>query len=207
MDMPTRERLVEAARALFWEKGYQATGIAEILRRAEAKSGSLYHFFPTKEDLLRAVLETYRDNFEPWLIRPLFERIDEPVERVFGLLDGYRQGLLQTEFRQGCPIGNLALELAEALPRTRPLLAENFTRWMQVVRDCFAADARLAHCIDPGQLATFVLTTMEGAVMLARTYRTIDPYDASVSQLRDYVERLIADGTDWHHPRPEERSS
>ena len=53
----TRERLVEAARKLFHQHGYRATGIAEILRAAEVNSGSLYYFFPSKEDLLVAVLE------------------------------------------------------------------------------------------------------------------------------------------------------
>ena len=53
----TRERIVEAARQLFFRQGYTATGISQILKAAEAKSGSLYHFFPSKEDLLAAVLE------------------------------------------------------------------------------------------------------------------------------------------------------
>jgi hypothetical protein len=47
-----------------------------------------------------------------------------------------------------------------------------------------------------------VLTTMEGAVMLARAYQSIDPYDAAVTQLRDYFDRLLRDGTDWSVPRP-----
>jgi hypothetical protein len=51
-------------------------------------------------------------------------------------------------------------------------------------------------------MALFVLTTMEGAVMLARAYRSIEPYDAAVTQLRDYFDRLLADGTDWSAPRP-----
>jgi hypothetical protein len=50
-------------------------------------------------------------------------------------------------------------------------------------------------------LALFVLTTMEGAVMLSRAYRNPDAYDAAVSQLRDYFERLLADGTTWSAPR------
>ena len=51
----TRERIVEAARYLFWEKGYAATGLAEILARADANSGSFYHFFDSKDAVLRTV--------------------------------------------------------------------------------------------------------------------------------------------------------
>ncbi|NIM69646.1 MAG: TetR/AcrR family transcriptional regulator, partial [Xanthomonadales bacterium] len=56
---------------------------------------------------------------------------------------------------------------------------------------CFDdAAGRLPEELDTAQLATFVLTTMEGAVMLARAHRSLEPFDAAVSQLRDYVERL-----------------
>jgi len=198
----TREKLVESARALFWEQGYHATGIAQIVSKAGVRSGSLYHFFPTKEDLLAAVLERYREQLGPWLLDPVFSRIDDPIERIFGLLDGYRQGLLLSEFRQGCPIGNLALELSSSHPSARELLRENFDGWRDGVKACLdEAAGRLPEETDTRELATFVLVTMEGAVMLARTYRSLEPYDAAVSRLRDHIERLVADGSDWAKPR------
>src|SRR5947209_11954992 len=109
MKTETRARLVEAARTLFWEQGYANTWIAQILKAADALSGSLYYFFPTKEDLLLAVLETYKGLLRPVVIQPVFDRVSDPIERVFGILDGYRKGLLATDYRYGCPIGNLAL--------------------------------------------------------------------------------------------------
>jgi AcrR family transcriptional regulator len=195
--------LVEVARALFWKHGYASTGIAQILKAADAGSGSLYYFFPTKEDLLLAVLEWYRENLWPAVVQPVFDRVSDPMERIFGILDGYRQGLLATQFHQGCPIGNLALELADSHPAARQLLMENFTGWRKVVEQCLGEAAeRLPESLDREQLALFVLTTMEGAVMLARSYQSIEPYDAAVTQLRDYFDRLIRDGTDWSTPRP-----
>jgi TetR/AcrR family transcriptional repressor of nem operon len=202
MKNPTRDRLVEAARALFWQHGYASTGIAQILKAAGANSGSLYYFFPTKEDLLLAVLEWYRENLWPEVVQPVFDRVSDPIERIFGVLDGYRRGLLVTNFQHGCPIGNLALELADSHPSARQLLAVNFTGWRKVMEQCLAeAAARLPESLDRDQLALFVLTTMEGAVMLARSYQSIEPYDAAVTQLRDYFDRLLHDGTDWSKPR------
>jgi TetR/AcrR family transcriptional repressor of nem operon len=202
MKNPTRDRLVEAARTLFWQHGYTGTGIAQILAAADANSGSLYYFFPTKEDLLLAVLEWYRENLWPAVIQPVFDRVSDPIERIFGVLDGYRRGLLATNFQHGCPIGNLALELADSHPSVRRLLAINFTGWRQVMEQCLAeAAGRLPESLDREQLALFVLTTMEGALMLARSYQSIDPYDAAVTQLRDYFDRLLRDGTEWSQPR------
>jgi TetR/AcrR family transcriptional repressor of nem operon len=202
MKTETRERLVEAARILFWEQGYSPTGIAQILKAADAGSGSLYYFFPTKEDLLLAVLEWYKANLWPMVVQPVFDRVTDPIERVFGILDGYRQQLVATHCDRGCPVGNLALELATSHLAARELLAENFTGWRMAIERCLEdAAGRLPASLDREQLALHVLITMEGAVMLARTYHSVEPYDAAVTQLRDYVDRLLQDGTNWSAPR------
>ena len=204
----TRERLLEAARLLFLRQGYGATGIAQILKEAGARSGSLYHFFPTKEDLLLAVLERYQELLCPAVIQPVIERVSDPIERVFGVLDGYRRLLLESEYRWGCPIGNLALEIGQSHPAARRLIGANFTAWRGYVQQWLEdASGRLPESADAEQLALFVLTTMEGAVMLARTYHSIEPYDTAVCQLRDYFDRLLADGTEWSAPRPDTPAS
>lgn len=181
---------------LFAFQGYANTGLAQIARQAQAKPGSLYHFYPTKEDLLAATLEERLRLLWPEVLEPIWDRIDDPIERVFGLLDGCRRMLQMTEFAHGCPVGNLAIEIAETHPNTRSLIAANFDNWKRYVAECFEeAQGRLPEHADPAELATFVLVTMEGAVMLARTYRSFEPFDSAVSTLRDYIERLIAAGT------------
>lgn len=190
----TRERLIEAARNLFLKQGYTATGVAQILKEAGARSGSLYYFFPTKHDLLLAVLEQYRELLWPEVMGPAFEAVQDPIERVFAILAGYRQMLEYTHCRQGCPIGNLALELCDEHADVRELIAANFNGWQKAVSRCIAEAAeRLPGDVDPDQLGLFVLVTMEGAVMLARAHRSLEPYDSAVKHLRDYFTRLIED--------------
>jgi TetR/AcrR family transcriptional repressor of nem operon len=202
MKPATRERLVDAARDLFWEQGYTATGIAQILETARARPGSLYYCFPTKEDLLLAVLEWYKANLGTMVVQPVFGHVQDPIERIFGVLDGYRRNLVGRKFSHGCPVGSLALELSNSHPAARALLAENFTGWRKAIEECLNdAAGRLPSSVDRTQLALFVLTTMEGAIMLARTYRNIEPYDAAVTQLRDYFDRLLKDGSDWAAPK------
>jgi AcrR family transcriptional regulator len=193
-----RERIIAVAADLFLKNGYGATGIAQILQEADVLRGSLYYYFPTKEDLLIATLEWRKTMLWPEVIQPVFDRLDDPLERLFGILDGYRQLLLMCDFQLGCPIGNLALELAESHPRARQLMAENFDNWKDAVRQCLdAARGELPEECDPADIAHFVLTVMEGAVMLARTYRSIDCYDRAINSLRDYIERLRTAATDW----------
>ncbi|HWB19300.1 MAG TPA: TetR/AcrR family transcriptional regulator, partial [Phycisphaerales bacterium] len=152
----TRERLVIAARDLFHQQGYNATGIAQILKQAGANAGSLYYFFPTKEDLLRAVLEWYRDHIHEALLDPIWTHVSDPIERVFALLNGYRLWLIETEFVYGCPIGNLALELSATHPAVRDLIAKNFSNWKDAVRECFEdAKGKMPDGVDVAALASF----------------------------------------------------
>jgi len=189
----TRDRLVFIAMQLFSEKGYQSTSVADILKAAGANSGSLYYAFPTKQDLLLAVLEAYRDGIEPMLLAPAWEGVDDPVEKVFALLARYRAALEMTECLYGCPIGSLALEIHEPDPPVRELLAINFDGWRRHIETCLAdAGERLPADVDRRALAAFVLTVMEGGVMQSRTYRDLAAFDACVATLRDYFTRLEA---------------
>ena len=194
----TRDRLLDAAMELFHAQGYTATGIAALLRKADVNSGSLYHYFPTKEDLLLALLERYKEKLRPWVMDPVFARVSDPVERIFGVLAGYRDMLVATGCSLGCPIGNLALELSDTHPNVRQRVAENFDGWKAAIRGCLDdAAPRLPADLDRGQLATFILTVMEGAMMQAKAHRSLEPFDQSVTQLRDHFDRLLADGGDW----------
>lgn len=188
----TRELLIETARDLFWRYGYEATSVAQILEAAGAGSGSLYYFFSSKEELLLSVLEWYKTALFPMVAEPVFAGVTDPIERIFGILEGYRQQLVQTNFERGCPVGSLALELSNNVPAARDLLAENFRGWCAVIESCLnQVRDRLLPGSDTRQISEFVLITMEGAVMLARTYRSPAPYEAAVAQLRSYFRCLL----------------
>lgn len=188
-----RTRIVMAAMELFWAKGYNSTSIADILSRTQLNAGSLYHVFPGKQDVLIAVLEAYRDGLYENLVDPAWEGVDDPVERIFALLARYRWLILETDCTYGCPIGSLALELHEADPVVRDLLAVNFTGWVGAILRCLDdAGDRLPADLDRQALAEFVLTTMEGGVMQARTHRDVGYFDRGVSALRDHFDMLLA---------------
>jgi TetR/AcrR family transcriptional repressor of nem operon len=184
----TRIRLVMTAMQLFWEKGYNSTSIADVLKGAQANSGSLYHFFPAKTDLLVAVLELYHQGIGPMLLQPAWEGVKDPIERIFALLARYRKSLQDTQCFYGCPIGSLALELHEPDLPVRLMLVKNFEAWIDAIAACLnEARSSLAVDIDVREVAQFVLTVMEGGVMQARTFRDIDYFDAGVRQLRQYL--------------------
>src|ERR1700759_5204980 len=158
----TRERLIDSARYLFWERGFAGTTMTDLLGHAGVNSGSFYLFCESKEALLRAVLEGYLHALRPMVIDPAFATTDEPVERIFAILAGYRERIIMTDSKYGCPLGRLALEID---PENRPahkLIAENFQGWIDVIRLCLdQVKDKLPEGTDPEALSTYVLAVME----------------------------------------------
>jgi AcrR family transcriptional regulator len=188
----TRARLIDAATALFWEKGYANTSMSDLLGAAKANSGSFYHFFSSKEDLLLAVLDGYLALLNPAMLAPAWEGIDDPIERIFALLARYRILILQTDCTYGCPIGRLALEIGPEQEEVHRRLAKNFDEWTAAVRECLEqARDRLPADIDRERLSGFVLAVMEGGVMLSRSHRDVNPFDQVVAELRAHFNRLL----------------
>ena len=99
----TRGRIIETAERLFFEQGYASTGIAQIRKASGANSGSLYHFFRSKEDLLMAVLEKYKETFGTRVLEPAYEQTSDPIERMFAIIDGYRR-LLRAILQQSIKV-------------------------------------------------------------------------------------------------------
>ena len=189
----TRERIIQAAIELFYAHGFSATGMAEILKKAGANSGSFYFFFTGKEDLLLAVLDWYQQNLGPVLLAPVFKRSKDPIRRIFLLLEKYRQNMMATEFAFGCPIGRLAVEIEPDRRLVHDRIAANFTGWAYAVQQLVEearSQGRLPPDCNPRQLSRFVLTVMEGAVMQARSYQCIEPFDDCIAQLRIHFQHL-----------------
>jgi TetR/AcrR family transcriptional regulator, transcriptional repressor for nem operon len=192
----TRDRLISSAQFLFWERGFAGTSMSELLGHAEVNSGSFYHFFDSKEALLRAVLDGYLHLLRPMIVAPAFASVEEPLGRIFAILAGYRDRIVGTDCKYGCPLGRLALEIDPENAPAHALLAENFKGWIGAIRECLEAMGdRLPRETDLDSLATCVLVVMEGGVMLSRSYRSVEPFDQAVGQLREHFRLLLSAGS------------
>jgi len=189
----TRERLLQTAFQLFHEQGFNATGVATILREAGVNPGSMYHFFESKDELLLHVLEFALDYLSPAVMDPVEAKTADPIKRVFALLDQYRAGMERRGCKMGCPIGNLALEVSDGNVKARALLHRNFENWIDRVEGWLrAAGDRLPPDVDRRRLARFVLTVMEGGLMQSRAAGNLEPFDEAVQTLREHLTLLAA---------------
>jgi TetR/AcrR family transcriptional repressor of nem operon len=188
----TKERILRTAFQLFHEQGFHATGVATIVREAGINPGSLYHFFESKDQLLLGVLEFAIGYLGPAVMEPVESQSLDPIERIFAVLQRYRDGMVRHGCRMGCPIGNLALEVSDGYPEARRLIHRNFENWAKRVEGWLAeAGDALPPKLDRTRLAHFILTVMEGGLMQARAANDLKPFDESVAVLREHLNLLL----------------
>lgn len=189
MPSDTRNRILAAAARLFEANGFEGTSVAAILRAADVNSGSLYHFFASKEALLEPVLRYHLASLGPTLLEPAAGASEDPVERVFALLELYRGRLIVSGFTRGCPVADLLAEIGNRHEEARKVGAVYFERWAGQVRDW------MAPAMSPGRadaLGRLILAVTQGAITQARASLTIERFDELVSELRLVLRAFLA---------------
>jgi TetR/AcrR family transcriptional regulator, transcriptional repressor for nem operon len=177
--LATQEKITRAAARLFAMKGYHDTTLEDVRRAAGVTTGAFFHHFTSKEDLGFAVVDRHMerrrqelDQLEQGMPSP---RPDDPLGRLFRRLDAIAQMVALREHRSGgCVIGNLSTELANTHEPFRRRLADCFDEMArEFLPDLEAAAQRCgSHCLpDAWTLARYVVTVVEGAIMLTRTHR------------------------------------
>ena len=169
-----KDRLIQAAKDLTYARGYTAVGIKDICQQAGVQKGSFYHFFPTKRDLLLAVIDSHVE----WLRGVVAEAADpekpplERIRRLFLLIGDFDEELVRSTGKMaGCPFGNLAAELNTRDEVIREkidgVFAEATGFLEQQLRE--ARDAGDLEDIDPSAGAQAILAYLEGLQLLAAT--------------------------------------
>ncbi|MFI8974975.1 TetR/AcrR family transcriptional regulator [Nocardia asteroides] len=169
----TRTRLVESAAELFSRQGFGGTGIKAVLAAAEAPYGSLYHFFPGgKQELGAAALvhggARYRELLES--VYPPGTDVVEATAASFVQAAGF---LEETDYGYACPIATIALEVANNDELMRNAAAEAFESWLEVLEERFTTAGMAAD--RAREVAVEIFCLIEGAVLLARTIRSVAP--------------------------------
>lgn len=185
----TKERITTAAEELFRRQGFTATSVSDLLEAAGVKKGSLYFHFPGKDDLALAVLQRAESEFMAFLDTALAG--PTPAARLDAF---FRQALAihrRSGFVGGCLFGNTALEASDSNPRYAFRVAEVFGRWTGKIR-AVVADAQAAgqirNDLPADDIARFVVSSIEGGIMMARLQKEEEPLSRCLDTLRTLLE-------------------
>ena len=188
----TRERILAVSGELLRRQGFAATGMKQIVSRAGAPFGSVYHHFPGgKDELAEEVIRTAGAFYAAHTLE-VFDAAPDVVSAVDAVFAGAAETLVATDYADACPIATVALEVASTHEPLRQATAEVFTSWFDTLVGRFRA-AGIAE--DPArELAWTFLAALEGAFVLARALRVTDPLLDSGSHVARAVRAALPPG-------------
>lgn len=180
----TRNALVWCGTELLTERGFQITGIDEVLKRVGVPKGSFYHYFKSKDHFGHAVIDNYETYYAKKMDRIFNDSSQTPLQRLINFTVNAKNGMVKFDFKRGCLIGNLGQELAALDTQFRERLEAVLVSWEKRVAECLneaIETGELAQGQDPQALSRFFWVGWEGAILRSKLMRSLEPIDQFTS--------------------------
>lgn len=174
-----RERMVISTALLIRERGAHSTAIADVLEHSGAPRGSAYHYFPGGRTQLLCEAVDYAADF----ISNRIASAASSLDAIDHIIDGFRTQLAESGYRAGCPVVAVAVEADN--PEVIERAAAAFTRWTRLIADRLTHDGVATD--RAAELAMLFMSSVEGAVVVARSTRDITPLEIVHRHLRATV--------------------
>ncbi len=174
----TKDKLLDEGHRIFLEQGYNHSGIEAILQAAKVPKGSFYNYFASKEAFALAVVDKFAACHDAELDRALGDRSLPPMDRLRSYFEGAIERIEHDGCRKGCLAGNLGQEMADQSEAIRLRLESVFAGWVDRLVDCLGeaqSSGDFDSNTDVREVAEFWLNSWQGAILRAKTARSIEP--------------------------------
>lgn len=176
----TKEHILSCGGEIIHHKGFNATGLQEIVQSAGVPKGSFYFYFKSKDEFGLALIDHYREQFAEQL-RPITNNESlSPVERLLRFFLWFQDHFAQSGYIKGCPVGNLIQEMGDVHPAFRQKLLASLERLIGFVR----RQLELAHeqqlipsHLDPDATARFIISAWQGALIRMKAVAGPEPLE------------------------------
>jgi TetR/AcrR family transcriptional regulator, transcriptional repressor for nem operon len=187
----TRDRIIDAAASLIYDRGVAAVSLDDVRSATGTSKSQLYHYFTGKDDLVHAVIRRQRDNIVRFH-QPTLESLSS-WDEITGWRDMIVDAQRARSCRGGCPLGSLANELAELDGVARVQLADAFATWQALLAhglDSMMAHGTLRPGLNTADLATGVMASLQGGLLLAEATRDIRTLEIALDTAIAYLHTL-----------------
>jgi TetR/AcrR family transcriptional repressor of nem operon len=188
----TRRRIVEAAAPIFNRRGYEGSSLNDLMEATGLKKGGIYRHFSSKEEL---AAEAFDYTWEAaWNARLL--HVDEKangIEKLRQLIANFVD--YRSPVPGGCPILNTAIDADDGNPVLRARVAKALRSWLsrlQIIVEQAHEHGETRPGVDPKLVATLIVASLEGALMMSRLQRNDEALRRVQSHLNRYLESDVA---------------
>ena len=171
-----RTKLIRTALRSMHQTSFENVGVAQITVKAGVPKGSFYHWFPSKEALGAYVIDAFAEDGAELQAECLLADGRAPLRRLRDYFDVMVRMLGKQEFKSGCLLGAMSLEMAGRSDLIRERLSQAFERWEDTLRALLVEAAEsLPPDLDPTEAAEFILNAWEGTLMRMKVERSPQP--------------------------------
>ena len=190
MKEDTKTRILERGAEIIHLKGFNHTGVQEVLRAAGVPKGSFYNYFKNKEDFGLQVIDYFLELFSRLAKETLGDRSVPPLERIRNFLGWFIEFFKSKDFAYGCPIGNLAQEMGDLSPAFREKLRQGLDAMVDLYAEVLAEaqeSGDLSKGLDVREAAYFLVYSWHGALMHMKAVKGPAPLENHLKSIFDYV--------------------
>jgi TetR/AcrR family transcriptional repressor of nem operon len=178
MQPNTRDRIIETGAEIIQLKGFNHTGIQEILNAAGVPKGSFYNYFKSKDDFGLQIIDYFSAHFQQIAKKTLEDTRISPLSRIYTFLTAFMEYFESQNYAGGCPIGNLAQEMGDLSPTFRKKLSEAMDMMIDTYSQVLSAaqnDGKITKSLNIKDTARFIIASWHGAVIQMKLTRSLDP--------------------------------
>ena len=192
MKTNTKQKILETGAELIHLKGFNHTGIQEILNAAGVPKGSFYNYFNSKEDFGLQIIDHFA-GYYTFISRPILEDPAlSPLQKIKRLLEWFMEFFKSKDYAYGCPIGNLAQEMGDLSPAFRDKLRSA----LDILVDSYSIllaraqkEGEISQNLDVREAARFLVSSWHGALMHMKAMKGPEPLENHKRFIFDYVLR------------------
>jgi AcrR family transcriptional regulator len=189
----TRENIIKQAAELFNQKGYSGSSISDIMRATGLQKGGIYNHFKSKDDLALEAFD-YAYRLVSQRVWEAVRKENSAIERLQALVSVYLDYLENPPIAGGCPILNTAVESDDAHPALRDRVRDAVNNWHSLICRIIQkgiAKGEIQPSVEPDVVATIVISTIEGAIMMSKLYRDPIYLERAINHLQDYIKSCL----------------
>jgi TetR/AcrR family transcriptional repressor of nem operon len=188
----TRQAIIRKAAPIFNQRGFEGAALSDLMRATGLEKGGIYRHFESKQQLAGEAFDY------AWQLA-LDARFGE-AQKILDTVDRLKRVVLNFRDRRaglvqgGCPLLNAAIDSDDGNPALRTKARRAFGSWLgrlQSIIEEGQERGEIRSGVNPTDLATLIVTTLEGSLMLERLQRTPEPLNIACRHLEEYLETNI----------------
>lgn len=186
----TKEFIIEKAASIFNKNGFAGSSLSELMDATGLKKGGIYNHFKNKDEIMLKAFDFAIKKFNRQIYLAYKDK-ETALKKLYAIIEYYKTYPLNPVIEGGCPIINTAVDSDSTHPALKARVKTVLIRWienMQYIIEKGQSEGEIKLDVDPYKSAVFLVTNMQGGVLITRSLEEKTYMEIIVGQLKEYVD-------------------